>query len=56
MYELLRRVPLVAGLPDTDLEHLRQVVGECGYPQGRSRLRRIVPASRRLSLKEGRGQ
>ena len=27
MYELLRKVPLFAGLPDTDLEHLRQVVG-----------------------------
>ena len=28
MYELVRKVPLIASLADTDLEHLRHVAGE----------------------------
>ncbi len=56
MYELLRNLPLLAGLPDTVLEHLRRWSGKCGYPQGWSCLQRSVPATGRLSSKKGRGQ
>ncbi len=34
MYELLRKVPLFAGLSDTDLEHLCQVVEEVRLSAG----------------------
>ncbi len=56
MYELLKKSAALAGLLDTDLEHVRRWAGKCGYLQGRSRLQRIVPASGRFSFKEERGQ
>ncbi len=34
MYDLLRKVPLFAGLPDADLKHLRQVVGKVRLSAG----------------------
>ncbi len=34
MYDLLREVPLLAGLGDTDLEHPRRVVGEVRLSAG----------------------
>ena len=51
MYELVRKVPLIASQADTDLEHLRHVAGEEMDIRRRGAIRmRIVPATERLSF------
>ena len=50
MYELLRKVPLFAGLPDTDSEHLRRVVGKVWPSAGEELFAEDSPGGRALAV------
>ncbi len=56
MYELLKKVPLFAGLPDADLKHLCQVVEEVRLSAREELFTEGSPGDRAFVVKEGRGQ
>ncbi len=56
MYEVLRKVPLFADLPDADLKHLCQVVEEVRLSAGEELFAEGSPGDRAYVIQEGRGE
>lgn len=53
MYEFLKKIPLFAGLPDSDLEHLCQMVKEINLPAGTELFAEGSPGDKAYVIKEG---